>query len=185
MNTLERLLVAQRAQFDALAAVWLQADATGFGVSHNGRDLMSWTREPHRGAPRTRAPIANTSCIAGELWLEGLPNPAARARLEMDAALVSHWLALEAELDTMTADLIDAQDQLLALYDLNKALGKFLKLEDLFAALAREAARLLKCGCAFVCLQMPDGRVHCAQTPDTALNELQVRGLFECVVCEG
>ncbi|MBI4675285.1 MAG: hypothetical protein HY741_26885 [Chloroflexi bacterium] len=111
MNKLEQVLIAQRVQFDALAAVWLQADATAFGVAENGRDVISWTREMHRGAPRVLAPIADANTIVGELWVEGLTSAAAHARLEMDAAFVSRWLQLEAELDLLSAELSDTQAQ--------------------------------------------------------------------------
>lgn len=181
MNKLEQVLVAQRAQFDALAAVWLQANATAFGIAQNGRDVMSWSREMHRGATRIHALIVKDNCLAGELWVQGLDDAAARARLEMDASLVARWLQLEAEIDTMTADLIDAQDQLLALYDLNKALRKFFTLGELLNALVSEAARLIQCGNAFVIFQEPNGRSQIAQTRTGTLDEPQISGLFENV----
>ncbi len=182
MLRLNDLLLSQRAQFDALAAVWLQANATAFGIARDGRDLMSWTREHKPRAQRVRATISPADESVGELWLEGLAEVNCRTRLEMDAAMIARWLQLETELDVMTGDLIEAQDQLLALYDLNRAMRKFFSLDALLAALVNEAARLMKCDNAFVMIETAEGQRYWAQVMPELLSKKQVTGLYDRVM---
>lgn len=115
MSNLEELLVEQRALIDALAAFWLQAGATAFGISQNGADLLSWAHQAPRGAPRMCAPIRTENCVAGDLWVEGAPGRAWAVRLEIDAAFLSRWLEFQIERDTLMRALAELQDQLVTL----------------------------------------------------------------------
>ncbi len=177
MNKLEELLVSQRARFDALAAVWLQAGANAFGISRDGRTLATWSNEPYDCTARLQAPVSSDGKTVAELWVVGQEDTATHARLNMDASLVSQWVKLESEIETMTGDLIDVQDRLLALYDLNRALRRFLNLDTLLPAVTREAARLIQCGKAFVYVQTPDGQTHTAQTGELPLDTTRLQHL--------
>jgi phosphoserine phosphatase RsbU/P len=59
---------------------------------------------------------------------------------------------LEGELEAVTAELVQVQDQLLALYELARAMRGYLEAEPLLAALVGEAIRLVRADAAFAVL---------------------------------
>ena len=73
---------------------------------------------------------------------------------------------LELELDDMAQDMIDSQDQLLALYEMNRSTRLNADLHDTLQMMAQQAQRLLRVDCAFVALTMPDHDLQFVQVPD-------------------
>ncbi len=96
-------------------------------------------------------PIQIGTRIIGELQLTGICGTAVRGRLDAEAKLLGQVLQLEDELQQMTVELIETQDQLLAMYDLTQATRDHLGVNETLRRLARESARMLKTeGAVFV-----------------------------------
>lgn len=91
------------------------------------------------------------------------------ATLEPDVlqtpACVSAMLDLEHELDEMARDLVDSQDQLLALYEMNRSMRLNADLNDSLVTIAQLARKLLRVHGAFVALAMPDQPLKFVQDP--------------------
>jgi sigma-B regulation protein RsbU (phosphoserine phosphatase) len=87
--------------------------------------------------------------------VSGVDGLAAQARLQAEASLVSQMARLERDLTIMTSELIDTQDQLLALYDLSQATRNYLDIKQLLHRLAYETVRLVKVEGAFMYLNLP------------------------------
>ena len=87
---------------------------------------------------------------------------------------------LELELDDMAQDLIDSQDQLLALYEMNRSTRLNADLHDTLQMMAQQAQRLLRVDCAFVALTMPDHDLQFVQVPDGFVDFEQ----FTCICDE-
>lgn len=133
-----------RPHFDALARAWTLAGASAFGIVGRRRKPAAWDAAENGCTAELAAPIIVGNRVWGELCVTGLTGAAAEARLAADAGLIAQLVQQEAELDAIADELVAAQDQLLALYDLVRAARGKLNVPDTLTTLAGEAARLIK-----------------------------------------
>jgi len=84
---------------------------------------------------------------------------------------------LERDLNAVTAELVDVQDQLLAVYNLAGALRGYLEQDPLLAALLGEAARLVGATGGFASLGDPDSQP--VTLPGLSLDTSEVRRLVQ------
>ncbi|MCX7671957.1 MAG: PP2C family protein-serine/threonine phosphatase, partial [Anaerolineae bacterium] len=105
--------------------------------------------------PTLRATWSLGDGTAAELCAVGPDQPYQRARLQADALLLGQWAQVENEIDGITNELIEAQDQLLALYDLARSTRSRLSIGEILDSLTREAARLVKTRAAAALVWMP------------------------------
>lgn len=73
-----------------------------------------------------------------------IAHGSAHEQLRSEAELRTRLLQVEAELDQMTSALLETQDQLLAMYELTRAMRSHRGIADMLQHLAVEAARLVK-----------------------------------------
>lgn len=170
------LLIAQQPQLAALAATWLQSGAEAFSVWTSGRLLASWPANYQPQAPALRAPIELGGHVFGELRLDGMPCATAAEQLRAEAGMVARMIELEADLQQMTAELIDTQDQLVAMYDLTQATRSHLSIVETLRGLAYEAARLVKTDGAALLLGPA-----IVQHPSDLVDEQQLQGYYQQV----
>lgn len=155
MMNLAHILAAQHNQFATLAHAWLASGATSFSVWMNGVPLESWPPNATLGSQYLAEPVRVGAAVAGELRVGGVNGPEVKVRLQAEASLVSQMARLERDLTIMTSELIDTQDQLLALYDLSQATRNHLDIKQLLHRLAYETVRLVKVEGAFMYLNLP------------------------------
>ena len=152
------LLRTQRAQFNALAEAWLAAGASAYAIWSGGAQLAIWPQAAAVGhGEGLSAPVRLDGLVIGELRVNGVSGAAHQDRLRAEAGLVTHLARLERDLNSMTTELIDTQDQLLAMYDLTQASRNYQTMGQILKQLAVETNRLVKVEGAFLVLQMPDG----------------------------
>ncbi|MCX6048089.1 MAG: PP2C family protein-serine/threonine phosphatase [Chloroflexi bacterium] len=137
-----------------LAAAWIDAGAQALYLTdHAGAIIGQW---PSRHmAVCSAASVAiqlNGECI-GHLHLCGEMTSALLARLASDARWLSEIVRMEYDLEKMTADLIDQQDQLMALHQLAQTTRVDNDIQQNLTDLARIASQLLKTEDAFMVLQ--------------------------------
>jgi phosphoserine phosphatase RsbU/P len=188
---LDIMYTAYRQQFAAVAAAWLGAGARSFGLWKGPQFVAGW---PNRAAccrddPALVAGIVNSDHqYLGELRVTGMGGTTAQGRLAADAALFSCLARSEADLDGMTAELVDAQDQMLAMYDLARSTRAHLDVEGTLLSVAQEAARLARTDRAFtmLCTEPPDGPVQAAQAPASLpVQREELHALLRCVQATG
>jgi len=176
------VLASQRGRLATLAETWLDAGARGYGVWAEGRSVAHWPAAgPAEEGAGLSAPIYVGRRVRGELRVSGLDSPAAQARLEVEAQMVSRLAQLVDELDEMTAALVDAQDHLLALYDLASSTRSQLGVPDTLRTLACEAARLAQAEGAFALLVEPGRGPLVEHYPEPLVERKLLLGLFEQV----
>jgi sigma-B regulation protein RsbU (phosphoserine phosphatase) len=127
----------------SLAEGWLSSGATGFGLWSAGQPLACWPAGAHSDSDALVARIKIGSQLVGELRALGAPA-AGQRRLDAEASMFQQIARLEDELQQMTSELIDAQDQILALYDLSKSTRSHLGIIETLRSIAGESARLLR-----------------------------------------
>ena len=140
---IRQLASGYRATLNRLAAAWLTSGARGVSLWQDGNLVAAWPPD-HQADEAHSAPIYRGRRVLGELRVVGVMGAATRARLEADAALLGDLATFNEEVDSIAAELIEAQDQLLALYRLNQATGSALHTDESLKSVACEAAGLLK-----------------------------------------
>lgn len=196
---LSALLDARREQFASLAHAWLTSGAGSFGVWANDQPLMTWSGDPssphadmhtHSGIA---APIIVQDHTIGELRVSAPDTPAARARLGADARLIAQLADLEGEIEDLTAELIENQDQLLALYNLTRFHRRtqparaLVDVQSMLDSLAHEVARLTetRCACFFLVDAggvpggVPGGAPLVSQSPEPFIALKTLMDLFQ------
>ncbi len=170
----------QRAVLTSLANVWLAEGATAVTISIDGIPVVSLPTGARLDAMRDNAraqaqqvvaPILWDGQIAGEIRITGMIGEAARARAAAEAQLVGLLLQAEADLASMTDELIETQDQLLAVYDLGQLARRPMRLAERLLALAEAAGRLLNVDGAAIVLASEESGPVAAQFPPATQDE--------------
>ena len=137
-----------------LASNWLAS--AGCDLSITDRDatiIAQWPPKQKVGRATLSAPLQlNGECI-GRLQICGQITPQIEQRLATEARLISSLTQLEYELETMTTDLIDQQDHLMALHQLAQTIRVDHDIRQNLTNLARITAQLLKTEVAFMVFQ--------------------------------
>lgn len=180
------LFSAQREQLAAVAQTWLDSGAKSVSVWANGKQLMCWPDGVSiSGSADLVSPIKIGRRLLGQIRVDGLYGAKVQARLAVDAGLVSQLLKLEIELDSMTEELINNQDQLLALFDLTQSTRNKLNINEILRSLTSESARLIKAQGAFAHIISPNQPPTNVQYPSSLLDELSIAGLFKQLKSQG
>lgn len=137
------LTSAQRRYITSIAEGWLQSGAPSFSVWRAGQPVASWPAGRQAEPGGLRAPVRVGGKDWGELHVETEGRSDA-ARLATEARLLGGLLETEGHLEEMTVELIETQDQLLAMYELTQATRDHLGMGESLRRLAQQSARLLK-----------------------------------------
>lgn len=151
---LSTLLSMHRSYLEQLASAWLMdgASSVSLWAPDSPTPLICWPDSAAQIAPNLVTDLNTGRKIFGHLGVVTGDSPQNRRRLEAEAGLLVRLAQIENDMQTMTADLISSQDQLLALYDLAETFRSRANLDEMLAALACEIARLVKTSQAFVLL---------------------------------
>lgn len=178
---LATLLATQHTYFEALAKSWLLSGATAFAVWANGEPKLCWPSHETAVNPTLRESLHVGGFVVGEIRVVGRDDEAARIRLQAEGELIAQLIQSSQNLHVVTSELIDTQDQLLAMYDLTEAMRDYLDLSKVLEQLARESARLVKAEAAFVMVQRPDDSWLMKQFPEPVMDLLTLSRMLEIV----
>jgi hypothetical protein len=129
----------------SLAQVWVEGGSDAV-LLRNGDEIVCLAGDQHSTAEAFPASLA----LPGEAWtFEILGGPQYTAeRVRLAAKLLSRLARREREVDRTAAALIDANDQLLALYQLAASQTSTLSRGELVSGLAFDAMRITGSGAA-------------------------------------
>lgn len=136
------ILHSQHPRLATLAEQWLEAGAHTFSVWHNHQMLACWSAQAPLEPASLIAPIKIDGQIIATLQVGGLDGIPSQQRLEGDANLISHILKLEQEVQQLSTELTNVQDQMVALCDLAQSTHSPLGVTATLQMLAREIMRL-------------------------------------------
>jgi len=152
-SLLATVVDAHQASMSKLADTWINLGASVFYLTDQvGNILAQWPPFPVAGPSTMTTPIQINGAAVGQLHVCGKATNAAQIRLAADAQMLSDVLQLEYELQHMTTDIIDQQDQLMALHQLAQITRTQHSLSQMLADLALITAQLLKTEVAFIAL---------------------------------
>ncbi|HNP69464.1 MAG TPA: PP2C family protein-serine/threonine phosphatase [Kouleothrix sp.] len=175
---LANVLANQRAHFATLAKAWLASGASAFGVWSDGAPLAYWPDKRMLDRPSLVVPIYFEERVLGELRIAGLSDLLSQERLVAEAGLVSHLIQLEEDLNTMTAELVESQDRLLAVYQLARSLRHYTTIDDTLRGLLFEAMRLVKTRAGFAIFDFATRDPIVVQYPANFGNEAAIWEIF-------
>lgn len=178
------ILASQRRQFNSLAKAWLAAGATTFSVCENGRPIAHWPDWAQPEETDLTAVIQVGEIIFGEIHVTGLNSPETQARLMAEADLIAQLVKLNDELDGMTAELIESQDRILALYDLSQVTRTHLNLDQILHSITQELVRLVKAEGGFTMLNSSNAPIFTEQYPVPLFEEPVLQYFFRMVQSE-
>jgi sigma-B regulation protein RsbU (phosphoserine phosphatase) len=179
---LSSIVEAHRAHIGVLAQSWLGSGAIAFGVRERCSWIALWPETSPPDLPAIDAPIKVNGQHVGDLCVYGV-DAAAQKRLTVDAQLLSHIASMESELSNMTRELIESQDQVVAMYDMLASMRSRLNLEEALLSLARESCRLL--GAAAACAFVNFDPLITAQHPAPVFPESALKTYFEQLQTDG
>jgi sigma-B regulation protein RsbU (phosphoserine phosphatase) len=134
-----------------VAQAWLASGAVAFGVWQGAEPLVRWPAAASADEATTgciETPIPGQA-VGITLRAYGAESAGVRARLEADARLLGRIASTDAEIEAMADDLVESQDQLVALYNLAHSTRDLLSIDAVLASVTREAARLTRAEGAF------------------------------------
>ncbi|MFZ0544101.1 MAG: SpoIIE family protein phosphatase [Candidatus Promineifilaceae bacterium] len=173
---LDTILLRNHAQFNDLACSWLDLGAEAFSIWFANSMLACWPEKARSVEPTMLAPILHNSVEIGELRVTGIDSPTAQKQLQAQAQLVANMVRLETELNSMTAELIDTRDHLVALYELMRVTSNVIDIRDTLRWLASESKRLIDAEGAFVILQAPESGLNVQQHyPEQLLSDEDIQ----------
>lgn len=187
---LSNILATQRSEFATLAKAWLSTGATTFSVWYQGQVLASWPEnilkecnvEVNGSEPNyICATIEIAGIDHGELRVSGLGDAFTSPLLHAQAQFIAQLIKQEEDLDALTAELIDKQDQLLALYNLTQSTASNLNLEQTLRILCSEAKRLIKAQGAFIFIQADNNTTIIERDPLLFIEEEKIHAYFSQV----
>ena len=166
-----------RSALERLSGPWLR-DAAAFGLLQGRSWVISWPPGPAPAPPDVTAEVEDSPQLA--LGLVGA-KPGAKSRLDADAAALSVLIRSEQDSDLLAAELVDRQDEILALYDLARSSRNKLDLPLTLQTIAAEMARLLKADLGFIVLLPEDGQPQLVTSTDVPLEPGRIGGWLDRV----
>lgn len=136
------------------AANWLDSEVAALSITDlAGAVIAQWPLASPICHSALSAPIQLHGHCLGRLHIAGKVNTLVERSLVTEAKLFSTLIELEYELERMTTDIIDQQDQLMALHQLAQTTRVYNDMRQNLSDLARITAQLLKAEDAFMVLQ--------------------------------
>ena len=150
---LSAFLPAYHAQFDLLARVWMSVGASGVRLTEAGQEVARYPKNEELTQTVLTARSARSRL---ELEIYGLSDDVWQAAADGLVELFASLLEAEAQMESLTAALVESQDRLVALYELTQAARKLVAIDDILDLLTSEACRLFESDGSFAVLIQAD-----------------------------
>jgi phosphoserine phosphatase RsbU/P len=155
---------------DVMAEAWLASGAKAVSLWNSNGLVASWPAGAPDFKPDLTEKITLTGDEIGELRVAGLRTRSAQLRLRTEARLLSSITPYIHDTNRMAMELIEARNQMLALYDLSKSSRNCLETNQMLGHLAYKTSSLLNAEAAFIILDLPDKPNLIVQFPENALD---------------
>jgi phosphoserine phosphatase RsbU/P len=138
------MIVQHIPALETIAHTWLNTGIQAFGLWVDDRYQHLWPAQSSITSVSYQSPLIVNGQVIGELHLAGKQQPGWQERLNADAGLLAALLQYQQNVQLLTDELIDCQDQLVTLYDIWASMGQSADLPTLMQSLMREVVRLTK-----------------------------------------
>ena len=168
---LEQVLSSYQADFENLAKAWLAAGAFSYGVRSAGETLFQCPQGAGRSLLGASVPIISDGQTLGDIYVTGLAGESVDARLEAEALFLARLIELEGELENLAEELVNNQDQLIALYDMVHSTRNLLSVSDIIQGLIEAVSQVFAVETVFILLNLPDREPVLVQHPAPLADE--------------
>lgn len=150
----------ERRAIEALGEAWLGQGAAGFGFRVDNRVVYSTqSKQPAKvlngngtsingnGNGHYPDPLIKTNSISaqvtlhekqsGTLFVDGLSGAVYQKRLDLDASFLTDSAKTQDDINALSMELVEKQDQLVTLYQLSQIMRRHLEIQPLFSSLIR------------------------------------------------
>jgi len=171
---LQQLVFSYSEDFNNLANWWLSEGAGRFGIRDAGRCVVSWPDdEGDTALSDISEPIIHRNgSQLGELFVTQLSDPALQEKLKTDADFVARLASLDGELDLLAQELVESQDQLVALYGLMHSAHHLVSIDEIVNRLTEVIEPLFEARTAFMVLQLPERPSIVAQSGESLAHDV-------------
>ena len=178
---LSQIYATHSQKFDALASAWLAVGATSFALIEYEQVIAKWPQYSQHADDFVSVPIKCMGLTLGGLQVSGLNGPDTTIRLHAEAEFISHYIMMEGELEGLTNELIEMQDQLLALYDVARATRNQLSINEAVASITQATAQMFHVEAVFAWIQLPNHPLLVEQNPKNKIPHSRLEELFTYV----
>lgn len=154
-----------RNEIQKLANAWLATGAKRVALVQSGRVLQVFGASDCEFTHCHELSMGKRDSVQFCICIDDLPQH--RARLDADMALLQRILDAETEFDEMTTELVNYQDQLLAMYDLGRIPRAYIDMPSMMDSFVKESAKLMGAESAVILLELPDEPLFISQYPET------------------
>lgn len=132
-----------------VAQTWFEIGASRFGFQSNDSIKKEW-RNPQQTSNgkldglRVSAEMKVGNDAIGEIFVTGIDSRENLARLHMDALFLSNFIQLNGDIDLISYELVQNQDQIVSLHQLSKSMRRHLEIEPLLSSLTKSLLNLFK-----------------------------------------
>lgn len=166
-------------QFNAIATSWLNLGASTFRITEFGTEIHKWSQQNDSQTAELTALVEYRGLALGELHVQGLVGDQFQQMLNAEAALIANLVQLEGELEAITSELVDAQDHLLAFYDIGRSTHNLLNLDQIIEAVTEAVHQMSQVECSFTILRLPNKDYFSAQIPQQHINRQTLCWAFD------
>lgn len=180
--SIQQSLQSRRKTLGAVAQAWLNHGATAFAIADNYQSVQCWPPEADNEAWTMTAPLCINRQTVGELRVAGLASAECYERLCADAGLIGNIIELDQDLDSLTSELIDRQDELVALHNVTQSTRERIDLSRIAESVMVATTKVLRCEGAFSVVDSAElAETIFDQYPVAYLSKAMLKGWFNRV----
>ncbi|MEO0563764.1 MAG: PP2C family protein-serine/threonine phosphatase, partial [Chloroflexota bacterium] len=161
-----QLVSAFRKELDSLANAWLAEGAHGVWLLHGRQVLASWGEGDLTEITDTKRMQLDKRTRLDWAVASNRTSAQVEARLQVDVTLIERLFHMDAEINALSDELVNTQDQLLTIMDLSQFTRAYLDVEPVLRVLTLEAMTVVEAESAFSIVNNPDGTFLAAQYPE-------------------
>ncbi|MFT5193297.1 MAG: sigma-B regulation protein RsbU (phosphoserine phosphatase) [Cellvibrionaceae bacterium] len=161
---LDQIGLFYQEDLERLADIWLTAGAESFGLRTSQHLVAHWP-ETVGSQAAVSAPIYLEGKTIGEVFVTGLCGDWVQSQLESNAIAISRFVLQEQEMESLTQELVNNQDQLIALYDLLHSTRKLVSITEIVDGIVQAVGQIYDVSTAFIKVIFPDRNPILAMHP--------------------
>ncbi|MEM7330708.1 MAG: SpoIIE family protein phosphatase [Chloroflexota bacterium] len=181
---LTTIYTTYKSQFEAMANAWFEIGATSFKLTEFTQTVAGWGEHDVAHPQNFEAPIKLRGLNLGSLHLTGLKSTVYLARLQSDADFISQLILVDGEMEALTSELVETQDQLLALYDVTRSARSQVKIPNLLASVLQVITQMIHIEGVFIRLTLGNKKLHLQKKPKNFITDDLVHWAYDLVIEE-
>lgn len=186
---LEQIVTFYQTDLERLADIWLKAGAKCFGLQASDQPIIQWTKESKESSENTGStnrlsfPINFMGRPLGEIFVGGISGDWVEDLLESNGIYVLRLIDQERDLESLAQELVNNQDQLVAVYDLLHSTRNMVSVTEIVEGIVQATGQIFEVSTAFIQVTLP-GRSQFVSAHPQPIEEIVSNTLIERTLSE-